>query len=334
MDILKKLPYLLSLLLLLTSCMEDFDPNVGTRPVLCLNSVITAGEPVVVNVTHTWFFTDTAGADDHAVKDAEVRIYANGLLVDQSEWVPQPGDLVRIEATSPTYGDAWAEVKVPLAPTAEIISADPELLQSWPFSADMFEVGQIIDFNIKVQLRVHDSNPVSEYYHIGFAGIGTGAILDDHGEQIMASDLLTGEINYDAEPIFSEHISEFDYVTGSDAYGFTFFTDRQFTGSSYTLHLDFSNMEYRIQAAQYDPSLIVCEMAFTLSSVSESYYNYVNYRWQTDDGLFGDLGDIGFTDPVWAYSNVSTGAGLVCARTPLTLTVDLRDFILAYIVQR
>lgn len=325
--------YLLPILLLLSlsSCIEDFVPDVDTRPVLCLNSVITAGEPVDVQVSRTWFYTDTAGARNHTVQDATIRIYANGSEVNPDQWLPSPGDLVRIEAFSPTYGEASAEVRVPLAPVADIGRIDTIVTSSWSIDYGKFEVGRVINFNLKVELFVHDPNPASEYYHVGFSSAATGEILDDNGEHIMSSDLTVGDINYEAEPIFSEHIGELDYISGADPAGFTFFTDRQFTGSSYTLHLDLTRMQYTIQATHYDPEDVEGLFFINLSSVSESYYNYANYLWQTGDGLIGDLSDIGFSAPVWGYSNVSTGAGLVCARTPLKLTVNLRDFILAHI---
>lgn len=45
-----------------------------------------------------------------------------------------------------------------------------------------------------------------------------------------------------------------------------------------------------------------------LSSISDSFYKYANYQWQVTDGIVGDLGDVGLGDPIWGYSNVSTGA--------------------------
>lgn len=37
---------------LLTGCYEDFNPEIDTKPVLCLNSLITAGKPIEVDITH------------------------------------------------------------------------------------------------------------------------------------------------------------------------------------------------------------------------------------------------------------------------------------------
>jgi len=67
-------------------------------------------------------------------------------------------------------------------------------------------------------------------------------------------------------------------------------------------------------------------ITFTLASVARSFYDRALYIWQRDAGILGDLGDLGFAEPMWGYSNVSTGAGTVAARALTTCTVSLRDF--------
>ncbi|MDE5850237.1 MAG: hypothetical protein K2H38_08860 [Muribaculaceae bacterium] len=37
---------------------------------------------------------------------------------------------------------------------------------------------------------------------------------------------------------------------------------------------------------------------------------------------------VGLSEPVWGYSNVSTGAGVVAAQSPATVKIDLSDFLL------
>lgn len=61
--------------------------------------------------------------------------------------------------------------------------------------------------------------------------------------------------------------------------------------------------------------------------MSRSYYDRALYVWQRDNGIIGDLGDFGFAEPLAAYSNVSTGAGVVAARSFSTYTLSLKDFL-------
>ena len=39
------------------------------------------------------------------------------------------------------------------------------------------------------------------------------------------------------------------------------------------------------------------------------------------------MADIGFADPTWGYSNVSTGAGVVAAQSTTSVTIDLTEFL-------
>lgn len=49
--------------------------------------------------------------------------------------------------------------------------------------------------------------------------------------------------------------------------------------------------------------------------------------WHRDYGSLEELGNIGLGDPIWGYSNVSTGAGVVAAQSYTTYKLSLRDFL-------
>ena len=77
------LRYIIPVLLVpfFSSFYEDFNPDIDTDPVLCLNSLITAGEPIEVRVTHTWRFNDEKSERNHEVADAVVTVFANEKVV-------------------------------------------------------------------------------------------------------------------------------------------------------------------------------------------------------------------------------------------------------------
>ncbi|MDE7442567.1 MAG: DUF4249 domain-containing protein, partial [Muribaculaceae bacterium] len=125
MAILKKYIILPLLALNVTGCYTEFEPDIDDSPVLCLNSLISAGEPVAVSVTHTWRYSSGYRGiqRDVTVKDADVALYVNGSNVDDlvyseedrkfhSDYVPLSGDTVRIVAFNQTYGSAEASVVV------------------------------------------------------------------------------------------------------------------------------------------------------------------------------------------------------------------------------
>lgn len=158
---------------LLTGCYEDFNPEIDTKPVLCLNSLITAGEPIEVKVTHTWMFNDEKSERNHDVKDAVVTILVNERIVG-SDYLPKEGDKIRIVAESPTYGTATAEVVVPYATPIEKVRVSPVVKNIWKGEDDFFHYEMFADitFNLNVEMDVNDPAGPDNYYHFGYNGLG------------------------------------------------------------------------------------------------------------------------------------------------------------------
>ena len=317
MGILKKLSILL-LGILPGGCYDDFTPKIDVKPVLCLNARICAGEAIEPLVTRSWLYTDVAGEEDHSVSDSQTKLYVNGEVVDAG-YIPKEGDRIRIVVDSPTYGKAESEVKVPSRPVIKDVKWKAEATSAAVGSDNDEEMNGRVLFNILVELTVDDSAAEDNYYNLSYHGYNYNP--EDY------SYFGIGQLQYDAEPIFSEHISVFESFYGADAYGFTFFSDRQFAGGCYTLTLQFSNLHYSIHSPVHDDRYFDLGLVLYLSSISDSFYKYANYQWQVTDGIVGDLGDVGLGDPIWGYSNVSTGAGVVVAESYSSYTIDLHDFI-------
>lgn len=306
---------------LLTGCYEDFNPEIDTKPVLCLNSLITAGEPIEVEVSHTWMFNDEKAENNHKVTDASVTILANEMIVG-SDYLPKEGDKIRIVAESPTYGTAMAEVMIPFATPIGKVTFTPVITNIWKGDEDFFHYEMLADitFNLNVELDVNDPAGTDNYYHFGYNWSG----VNPDGSPTF----YIGQFEYNSEPIFKEHIGVFETVMGNDEdTDFVFFSDRQFSGKIYTLHLNFSNNSFRVKSQEYDESLLECGVNLYLTTVSKSYYNWAVYKWNADEGIIGDLSDIGLAESKWGYSNVSTGAGVVAAQSSSKHTIDLKEFL-------
>lgn len=327
MAILKKiLP--LSLPLFLTGCYEDFTPHIDIKPVLCLNSLITTGQTIEVSVSHTWLYTDENASESHEVKDASVSIYANGEPVSP-DYLPHEGDRIRIYAESPAYGSAEGEVTVPFAVPIESVEWDPVITNLVIADPAESPMSANISFNLTTKLTFKDPAKSQNYYDFSYIGFfpSPEAYQEGNLTYLPYIDFTLGTMNYNAEPIFGEHIGAFESVTGSDAYGFTCFTDRQFSGKPYTLHIVLEDMNYYVaNDFKYDEALLDCGLSFRLSTVSESYYNWAIYHWQGDN-MIGDLSDTGLGDPIWGYSNVSTGAGVIAAVAHSDVTISLKPFL-------
>jgi hypothetical protein len=309
------------LLLLLTGCYEDFTPDIDTKPVLCLNSLITEGEPIKVSVTRTWLYTDTESATTRHVDDAEVTVYVNGAIVGD-DYLPQQGDNIRIVAESRSYGRAEGEVTVPEAVPAESVEWDADVTHIWKHDTPGI-LNYILNFNLHAKLTIKDPAGTDNYYLFS-----RESFPEDRGSYPVENiRFYPGVFRDDLEPIFSEHIGVFESITGDGSYGFTFFTDRQFQGSRYTLNLQFENLEYDVRNEEYSEDLFDCGLILNLSSVSSSYYNWCSYQWQVENGTLSDLTDVGLSDPFWGYSNVSTGAGVIAARSSSSHVINLKDFL-------
>lgn len=316
----------------LSGCYEEFTPGIDTAPVLCLNSLIKAGEPIEVEVSHTWLFDDEASEYDHAVSDAEVTVIVNGQAVGQ-EYLPREGDRIQIVAQSPTYGMAAAEVVVPYATPIGRVRVTPSVTDMWTGDEDTYQWAMLADiyFNLSIEMDIDDPAGTDNYYRFGynwFSGSTDNGLPDDIFGASVRPPLSIGRLEYDAEPIFKEHIGVFETVMGNgDDTDFDLFTDRQFAGSRYTLHLNFTDNQYSVKSPSYDESLLDCGINLYLTSVSQSYYNWVVYKWCVDEGVLGDMADLGLAESQWGYSNVSTGAGVVAASSTAVYTVSLRDFL-------
>lgn len=322
----KLLPMLLAVAV--SACYEDFIPTADTTPVLCLNSLITAGQPVEVEVSHTYMYNNPD--TDISVYDAVVTVYVNGEAVDGS-YVAAEGDRIRIVAESARYGRAEAEVTVPACVPIADLQFTPYDISYWKESGP----GMIADisFNLRIDLTFDDPGRQVNYYRYSYIGYNKHADADDiymdSGNDAYKAfcALYLGSFDYEAEPLFGEHIGVFESIMGGDSYGFTLFSDRQINGRRYTLHLQYDNMVYTVTTREYDEELLDCGLELMLSAVSPSYYNWCNYEWQCNNGPLGDLGDVGLGEPIWGYSNVSTGAGVVAAQSIAVRTISFKDFI-------
>lgn len=316
---------------LLTGCYENFSPEVDTEPVLCLNSLIKAGEPIEVKVSHTWMFNDPKAGNNHDVADAKISIFANDKSVDSS-YIPVEGDKIRIMADSPVYGTAMAEVVVPYATPIGKVKVSPAVRSIWKGGEDFADYQMFADitFSLNIEMDVNDQANVENYYRFEYNWYSSGIDSDysEDGDATKLSSLAIGQMDYNAEPIFKEHVGVFESVMGNgEDTHFVFFTDRQFPGDIYTLHINFPDNVFRVESKVYDESLLECGVNLYLTTVSKSYYNWAVYKWNVDEGVIGDFSDIGFADPKWGYSNVSTGAGVVAAQSTSCYTIDLTDFV-------
>lgn len=341
MAILRKI-IICSLPLLLSGCYENFDARIDADPVLCLNSLITAGQPIEVSVTRTWLYTDEKGEEEHSVNDAEVRIYANGNIIS-SDYIPREGDTIKIEAYSNTYGFAEAEVTVPVATSISDLVYKTNIKDCMIYDRGEWGISIDLDFDIDLNLSIPNLEGIKSYYNLSFNKFlpkdsnYTGS--DDYNYENENGDLLrwvtppSSVCFYEGsvlckDPFFSEFVSAIDDAMDyASPHDFFYFSNRQFEGKSQDLHIEMNGCNFSISQWDRNPELLDCGVIFNLYTISESYYFWMNYCWQSNESIMGDFIEFGLAEPMWGYSNVSTGAGVVAARSFSSITLNLHDFL-------
>lgn len=336
MDILKKLAYICLPVFILTGCYSDFNPDEYSKPVLCLNSVISAGQPIDVSVTRTWRYNEPVDRENREVKDAQISIYVNGLP-KPSDYIATEGDEIRIVAESHEYGIAEASVKIPYSIPIKELEFIPYSVSCKKWNKNEYtgydEFGAYVNFDLEVRLKVEDKRAERDYLRLGINTYSFGWQVedsDDTGSEDSPQSyayLTLGELDYNSDIIFKEHIGITDSVLGGYETTQLFFTDRMFSQDAYCISLKFYGAYFEASGREFEDALLDCGIKFTLLTVSESYYNRMNYLWQKNSGMLGELSDLGLADAVWGYSNVSTGAGVVVAKTAYTYDFNLRDFL-------
>lgn len=327
---------LIILLLPLCGCFQDFEPDIPSTPVVCLNSLITEGEPIEITVTRTWRWSEGNYSDKIAavfLKDAVVKMFVNGSFKETlqykevppvepyedtrmffySDYRPAIGDTIRFEASSRDYGDATAEVTVPervdITKVIPVISnMNKESNKDMTYMNYSFDLSMKVSFTDpadKVNYYIFDLDETHPMGHIE----DKVYISPDYYEWISAG------FDVELEPLFSEHVAPLESII-SESYGWTVFSDRQIEGRPYSLNIVCTESKYKYDAtANPDKAGHEATLNVRLYNISQSYYDFMISLWQSEKGITGALGGIGLGNPVWEKSNVSTGAGVVAART-------------------
>lgn len=346
----RKFPLLLLLLpLLLCGCYTDFDPKIESSPTLCMNSLVKAGEPIEVRLTRTWAWDEGTPKEDFDIEvtAATVRLYVNDRYVETlvpadvkvdytsssypfdekkqkgfatTDYLPQPGDRIRLVAESSDYGSAEATTDIPT----------PVAIDRLEISVSNFGVFDYYDYEttytMDLDLRVWFTDPAGEGDRYRFdAGIADRhREIDEEGILIPLDQYIWScSPDMTKEPLFSEHMSPLESVISS-AGGYTIFSDRTIDGQQYPIHITISNMQYCItkDIDALDEEEADC-LSVKLQRISEEYYRHVLSVWVANDGIAGSLGSVGLGNLVHAHSNVSTGAGVVASEASSEIKINI-----------
>lgn len=340
---------------MISGCYTYFEPDIKSTPVVCINSLITAGEIIKVEVTRTWRYSEgnPNGDLDISLKNAEVYLYVNDELEEELElrfhsednyginpggnsngvdsyfaakYIPKCGDRIKIYAKDKTYGEAESEIVIPYPVNIDKIETQITKNES-AFNEEKETFTSSFEMILKVTMT--DPASVSNYYIFDMQTYK--AILyesdDDYAVPPAESVWLTPD--YSIDPIFSEHITPLETII-TDAYGlYTVFSDRQISGKPYTLDIPLSG-NYRCDYKNHPDLENKLSIDVNLGHISTDYYKFMLSLWAATEGVSGALGGVGLGDAVFEYSNVSTGAGIVAAKANSTIKLNIHDILVSH----
>lgn len=322
---------------ILTSCYREIDvEKYRTTPKIVINCAMSPDTVIRASITRTYFFSDldNLGPEYNGwngqteissirLRNAKVELYINETYKEDMKWqawdsideyhapdtffvstvIPKAGDKVKIVATSPEYGSAWAEDVVPqLIPIEKIEincrkeTGDPYSIQSHP--------GNIIYGNEYYAFQ----------YYITFK--------DTPGKANYYQLWVEGDIQY-IDPIFNSVSSTIDGTLGFDGVdrrGGRVFSDELIDGKEYTIQV-----KELVQAHNANDSI---EGIIHLYSLSESYYQYLlSLEKISASTLSGSLSNIGLAEPIRVYTNVNNGTGILGACQRTDRRINLGDYV-------
>ena len=324
---------------ILTSCYREIDvEKYRTTPKIVINCPISPDTVIRASITRTYFFSDLDKLEPEyngwngqteissiKLRNAKVELYINGTYKEDMKWqaldsveehqapdtffvstvIPQAGDKVKIVATTPEYGSAWAEDVVPQRVPIEKIEVSCRKETGDPYSIQNNPPGNIINNNeyyaFQYYITFRDTPGKANYYQLW----------------------VEGDVQY-IDPIFNSVNSTIDGTLGYDGVdgrGGRVFTDELIDGKEYTIQVkELIQAHYSVQDLK--------ERSINLYSLSESYYQYLlSLEKISASTLSGSLSNIGLAEPLRVYTNVNNGTGILGACQRTNIKINLGDYI-------
>lgn len=328
-----------------SSCFTDFTPKQFETPVLYMNSLITSGKEIKVFVNHTSsFLSQKYITEETCLEGVKLELYVNDHFVEimelngsdkellyTSKYTANEGDKILLRASHPEYGQAEAEVIIPQKVNPNEVVCNLTLDNGFWIDATLGGSTSTVhlltahDPNVRIDLKFNDPNGLGDCYTL---------------EGFLQNKSLSGQTNdgawdyatfhFNDEPIFSEHVSALEKVLDMDSYGCAFFSDRKIDGKSYSLRLSVDQGIMTFLNPIENPNVLDIKVILKFSHITKDYYNYLLSQWKVNDGFEGQLSSLGFAEEMQIYSNVSTGAGIIAARTVSECPVSLKDALGTY----
>lgn len=233
-----------------------------------------------------------------------------------SDYKPQEGDCIRIEATCEGYETVSAETQIPAVVPIEKL--------------DYTCVTDTTAGYIKLDFRLtfSDRPETADYYAYSF----TPMLKDSLGQLQYISysyGYSTHNTQEEADPIVKFRPNTLDYLFQSEEDRYVnFFDDSEISGETYTLQFSYAatfsyyaDMGDSYIARHKLPDTLYIETYLT--SMSQDNYNSYIASWAAQGFLIQGMVETGLADPIEEYSNVNNGLGVLGSSNICTQIITL-----------
>lgn len=279
---------------LLNGCEQKLQFDLKDQvPVPVVNSILRAGDDTV-RVRVTWTKNVYEQGDFPAEANASVKLYKNGSLVGECDYLQdgwyfivhhvEATGLYRVEASIPEQPLVWGETRVPallLHASIECDSLRDRIINRWT-----------------------DREEEKNYYWLSGTYSDNGS-LDDTSRMVLRSYIRTNSTLPDAfnrSFDFDEEIpAEYDYYVRIEDSGL----------SGKDIELSYKGRRY--YSYYWEPDTGCYKSTLFILSLDENYDRYLKSSIMNDEYLWDMDSEPLFYSPLWTYSNIHGGTGLVAS---------------------
>ena len=288
---------------LLSSCYENINlDHLRPTPEVVLNCVLSPDEPVRAEVMHTLFLTDEKKNTLPRITDARVQAVVNDSQVFpmvrdtvkgyfEANYVPRPGDRIRIEADT-RYGRAVGEDRLP-----QLVPIDTVKVTLLELATSKDVGGASGDKECRYQITFQDPPGERNYYFVRVMGDADYSVPLDYSQDEVFSGIFEG-------------LNGLDEGSAYNGRNGMAFSDALFNGKRYTLRL--SELFSGDVSWHFGREGEGVRRKVQLYSISEGYFRYLSGIFNEDEESFNrQLVSVGLSEPPTLFTNVKNGTGIV-----------------------
>lgn len=343
-----KLLIMCILVLVCTSCYEEFDIHPVSSNKLCMHGKIFAGDTIrlEIKVSSMW---DEVPPSLKDTSKLNAELYVNGRFKENfkvraiytsnldyriealalgAKYRPQEGDRIKIIVKHQDYGEVMGETEVPKAVKISDFECKVKSMRqlkrnNLPYGIQYSD--SIVYLECELEANIEFEDPVETANYYGFRVVNGESMLS-HLYSIYIDDPILEEYINPIDVLFNEQ--GFPRYLGGDT-RFSAFSDHSFNGERKKVSIKCNFYCYELPKNTPQPLM----MRFGLVSLTKESFDAALSEWNIFNSYKRDLGELGLGSYIWLASNVSTSGGYLYATSVDARYADLDSVVRKYYLE-